>query len=188
MPLTYNLKRTTEPAIEPVTVSELKDHLRISDSVDDARLETLIAVAREVVEIDARRSLISQTWTLECDNWPPLYLELPMPPLASVTSIKYVDTGGTQQTWSSAEYEVDTSSEPGIVRLAYGQSFPDIRGDERGIEVIYVAGYGTTASSVPDMLKHAIKLQAEMQYDCPTPELEAAYNRIVRMKFSGVYP
>jgi uncharacterized phiE125 gp8 family phage protein len=188
MPLKYSLKRTTAPTVEPVTVQDIKDHLRLSGSDDDVRLASLITAARMAVETDAQRALINQTWTLTLDDWPRQYIELPYPPLSSVTSIKYVDTGGTQQTWSTANYEVDTYAEPGLVRLAYQADWPSFRGEPRDIEIIYVAGYGATAADVPERFKQAVRLRVEMDYDCPTKELVDCYQRVVNQGYSGVYP
>ena len=94
--------------------------------------------------------------TLKCDKFPKVF-KLPRPLLVSVSSIKYVDSGGTEQTLADSVYDVDVYSEPGRVGLAFNQSWPAIRGDINGVEVIYIAGYGA-ASAVPEGVKAAMKL------------------------------
>ena len=94
---------------------------------------------------------------------------MPRPPLSSVTSLKYIDTAGTQQTWSSANYIVDTSCEPGKIRLAYDVSWPDIREQYNGVEIIFVAGYGASGSSVPEVVKHSIRFKVAHWYEMREP-------------------
>jgi len=105
------------------------------------------------------RQLCTATWTLKLDSFPPAdYIELPRPPLATVTSVKYYDLAGTQQTFSSGKYTVDTHSEPGRVVLNYGESWPSIRSQSQAVEVIYTAGYGADDTSVPEALQCALRL------------------------------
>ena len=42
-----SLTRQTPPAVEPVTLSEAKAHLRVDSTDDDAYIATLITAARE---------------------------------------------------------------------------------------------------------------------------------------------
>lgn len=159
--MTYALSLVTAPAAEPVSRSEAKAHLRIEASVtdDDTLIDALIVAAREHVEDFTRRALVTQTWDLKLDAFPcDAYIKVPLPRLQSVTSITYVDTAGTTQTWSSSDYQVDTASEPGRIAPAYGESWPDTRaGQLNAVTVRFVAGYGA-ASAVPQKIKQAMLL------------------------------
>lgn len=137
-------KVTTEPDAEPAPISltEAKLHLRVTSSADDELITALIRAAREWCELFQNRAFVTQTITLTLDRFPNVF-EIPKPPLQSVSSIKYIDTAGVQQTLDPSVYDVDTVSEPGRIALAYGQSWPSIRGDINSVEVIYVAGYAT---------------------------------------------
>ncbi len=153
----YGLSVTTQPALEPVTVQDVKDNALIFTSEGDAWLQGRITAARDLCETFVKRAFIDTTFRLTLDWWPTLFY-LPRPPLISVTTIKYLDLDGVQQTWSASNYSVDTYTEPGRVSLAYNVVPPNYRQIENTIEVIYHAGYGTAASNVPQAIKDAIVL------------------------------
>ena len=119
------LKLITPPTIEPISLSELKAHLRIDGTDEDALLNAIIKTAREHVEAITRRALIQQTWQLILDGWwlSGAILELPMPPLISVESIVYKDSAGTEYTLESNKYLYD-ATDIGRLMLADGESFP----------------------------------------------------------------
>lgn len=62
----FVLERVSEPEIEPVTLAEMKLHLRCFDSItsEDEMIESLITAGREWVEDYTGRALIDQTWRL----------------------------------------------------------------------------------------------------------------------------
>lgn len=161
------IKLVTPPASEPVSLDEAKSQLRVDGDDENDFITGLITAAREHVEQTARRSLITQTWRLNLDAWPcgPSTgsgrgdeIELPKPPLQSVTSVVYKDSVGAQTTLSTAAYIVDTDSEPGRIVLAYGQSWPSLTlYPANPIQITYVTGYGA-AADVPAWAKQAIKL------------------------------
>jgi uncharacterized phiE125 gp8 family phage protein len=159
-------KVTTSPTIEPVSLAEGKLHLKIetADTADDTLISALIKAAREFCEGYQNRAYIERAITMKLDDFPDEII-LPAPPLISVTSVKYIDTAGTQQTLAGTVYTVDTTSEPGRVVLAYNQSWPSIRGDANGVEVVYKAGYGAAAANVPEGVKAAIKLMLTHLYE-----------------------
>jgi uncharacterized phiE125 gp8 family phage protein len=64
------LLRTGEPLAEPVTVSEVKSHLRLQHASEDDLIAGLIRAAREEVERATGMALIDQTWRLVLDRWP----------------------------------------------------------------------------------------------------------------------
>lgn len=62
----FALERTSGPAFEPVTLAEMKLHLRTyaSDTSEDALISSLITAAREWAENFTGRALVDQTWRL----------------------------------------------------------------------------------------------------------------------------
>jgi len=160
------LKIAVVPADEPVTVAEAKEHCRVDVTTDDATIQGFIETAREVVEVAMRQALVTQTWDLYLDSFPGTdYLELPLPPLQSVTYVKYTTKAGVLTTFDSASYMVDTYSQPGRIRLKDTYSWPS---DElqivNGVNVRFVCGYGEGVD-VPRKLRLAILLLVGHWYE-----------------------
>ena len=136
-------------------------------SVEDTLISSLITAAREDCEKFQNRAYINQTWELWLDEFPRRdYIDIPLPPLSSITSIKYYDTANVEATMTITDYFVDTKSEPGRVVLAYGKSWPSTSlRPANGVCVTFVAGYGALATSVPQTVKSAILLMLGHLYE-----------------------
>lgn len=149
---------TTGPTQEPITLDEARDHLRIDTTDELPVLDQLIVAAREYTESVLGRSILTQTITAYYQSWPRrLFLLQRAAPLQSVTSIKYLDTEGVQQTLSTDIYDVFTAPEPGEVRLGYRESWPTHRYETDAIEIAYVSGW-TAPGLVPASLRQALLL------------------------------
>ena len=147
------IKRVSPPSVEPVSLDEVKAYLRIDGTDDDALLTRLIEAARERAEEYTRRAFITQEWDAVYDDVTADYIELPRPPLISVTGVYYTTDAG-EQTLATSAYYVDSISEPGrVILLASG--WPSRR-SKAGLRVRYSAGYGAAASSVPGPIRQAI--------------------------------
>lgn len=145
--------------------AEVSGHLRVDTDEDErARVESvLIPAAASWAEGVTGRQLIRATWTLYLRGWPAHeYVELPRPPLISVTHVKYVDTAGVTQTLDASTYSVLAPSgdrcPAGRVYPAYGLSWPAVRDYPRAIEIEFVAGYGSTSSAVPALIRAGLLL------------------------------
>lgn len=133
---------TDGPAEEPLTLQDMKAHLRVTHAREDVSIEGFITAARRAAESYMARAVLQQTWTLTLDRWAQ---EIPLPmawPLQSVTSVKYADpTTGTLTTLASTVYDVDTTSAPGRILRAPAQSWPSVEADnDAPIVITYVAG------------------------------------------------
>lgn len=159
----------TPPAEEPITVSEAKlsPSLRVDTATDDTAIGTLITAARKLAENYSLHALVTQTIELVLDGFPDGGIKVPMPPLQSVTSIKYIDTDGTEQTLAASLYAVDTDSIPGMIVPAYDETiWPSTRDEINAVRVRYVAGFGG-AAFVPEDIKAWIKIMVGTMYDNP---------------------
>lgn len=161
------LRLASAPAIEPITLDEMKAHLRCTDSAENDYITALIVAARAACEAETKRAFLTQTWTLTLDRFPRCngLIELPNPPLQSVLSIAYTDEDGVVQTLDESYYQVDAVSEPGRLAPAANCTWPDDASTETlsAVIVSYRAGW-TAAASVPAEIKHAIKLLASHWY------------------------
>lgn len=147
---------TVQPALEPLTVADVATHRR---SGQDAELNGYIVAARQYCENETKRAFITQTIRYTLDAFPCVgIIQLPRPNLLTVSSVSYVDTNGDTQTFSSADYTVDTDALPGRINLDYGISWPSTRYQPNAVTITYTAGYGATRESVPDCIKHAMLL------------------------------
>lgn len=155
------------PTVEPLSLEELKRYLRIDGDDDDGDLLDLIRTVRGTLEEKTWRAFCTQTWDVYFDYFED-ELVLPLPPVASITSIKYYDENGTQQTLSSSVYELGVYNEIGKVRLQYQQSWPVSRGHKDQVVVRSVHGYGGPGD-VPRQLKQAIKFLAAHWYSQREP-------------------
>lgn len=155
---------SSAPVSEPITLDEMRLHLGITQTTDTSRdsvIQTRIKAARSWAEKFTRRPFITQTFTGYYDNWPECgdytYRFDLRSPVQSVTSIKYIDEDGTQQTLSASLYDVDKSSPDRVFVIPkYGQDWPTVREYNNAVEIIYVAGYGA-AAAVPEDIKEALR-------------------------------
>jgi uncharacterized phiE125 gp8 family phage protein len=159
------LKLITPAAALAVSLSEAKVHLRVDVADDDALITALITAATEFAEQETGRSIMPQTWELTLDAFPEAF-KLQQIPVASVTSLKYVDVNGVMQTLSAPNYALDAADDfaPAYVVPAYGVDWPSTRSQANAVALRYVAGYAS-AAAVPEGIKAWIKLQLGALYE-----------------------
>lgn len=155
------LKLVSAPATEPITLAEAKAHLRVDDTAEDDLILNLIAAYRSHVDGKdgvLNRALITQTWDLYLDRFPycgSQAIQIPLPPLQSITSVKYYDTDAVLQTMSSGDYFLDSVSEPAQLHPAYNMSWPTALDRVNSVIVRFVAGYGSAETDVPQAIRQA---------------------------------
>lgn len=162
------LTRTSAPAVTPVSLTDAKTHLRISNTKSDTTLTSLVAVAAELMdgrEGILRRALITQSWRMTLDAFPAERgFRLPLPPLQTVDSIQYYDADNVLQTLATSEYVVIIDELFGRVELATTASWPSTYDRDDAVLVTFTAGYGATAAAVPEPLRHAMLLYVAELY------------------------
>jgi hypothetical protein len=189
LPPNAKLGRLVDAAEEPVSLVSMKQYLRLENDADDEIVSDLISAARLVCEGLCDRSFITTTWKLTLDylpfsvpggvlggsmgGWPSRYpgrvslddggIVLPMPPLIAVTSIVYVDQGGSSATLSPSSAIVSPGT-PGRVYPAFGTYFPFAQPRASAVEIVYTAGYGPTAADVPRNVAQAVRMLAAHYY------------------------
>jgi uncharacterized phiE125 gp8 family phage protein len=150
------LQLVTPPTELPVSLSMAKRHCRVDHNDDDSVIDIYIGSATKT--LDGKdgtlgRCLMPQTWDLYWDAFPCGALQIPLPPLISVSAVNYVDADGTWQPMPPADYVVDTASTFGWVVPVNG--WPSAMASVNSVQVRFQAGY---VNGVPDDIRHAILL------------------------------
>lgn len=183
--------------------SQVQGHLRLDSEAEKARVEAvLIPAAERWCEGFTRRALVTQTWRMFLDHFPGRYhfpgccadirsydnsiryglhtsqrfpIEIPKPPLRSITHIKYYDSENVQQTWPANKYEIDPpiatppvfeeECQPYRVWPVYGESYPVTHPRRNAIEIEFQCGYGPDHATVPAKLAAAMLLIVAEQYE-----------------------
>jgi len=163
-------KVTTEPTEEPVSLAELKLHIRgIDDTIEDALITSLGVTARKYIEDLTDQFLVTQTVKIYCDRFPFLSetLVLPVFPIQSITAIKYIASDTidlTYSTWATTKWNKDLVSREARILPRHGESYPTTQNELNAVEIELVVGYGL-AEDVPDHFKDAIELIVAELYE-----------------------
>lgn len=141
------------PAEEPVSLVEAKAFLKVDDAAEDGLITTLISAARLHIEGITGKALLAQSWRVVLNDWSEnRVVKLPVSPLIAVTEISATDGNG-----ASHELALDQfGSEPDrliVPRVVVGM--PALQ-ERQGIEIDYVAGFGTEPEEVPADLRQAL--------------------------------
>lgn len=147
---------TTGPSVEPVSLEEALQHLRVVEDEEHDLVRRLIASARAYVENYTQRFIIQRTITGYADCFENT-MELKAD-LVQVNFIKYQDATDTQQTLGTSVYRVNPHKYVGEVTLANGQTWPEVYDEINVVEVEFTAGMAKSAEDAPGDIKAAILL------------------------------
>ena len=147
------LTNITASIVEPVSLSDAKEHLRVTHSDHDVKIAEHITQARQVAENITNRVIAAQQFRALFDCFPST-IELPRVELLAVDLFEYVDTLGATQTYSGYVTRKNTVSAQLIP--AYDTSWPSTEAGYDKVTVEFTAGYAN--DSVPSDIQAAIKL------------------------------
>lgn len=156
----YSLRRiSTVPSPAALDLAVVKRHCRVTHGEDDTYFEALLAAAGESAEAATHRQLLTATWELRIDRFPPgggpLYL--PLGNWQATTSVDYVDADGVTQTLDAELYET-VNREPAELWPAFGQVWPATRYQAGAVAVRWSCGYGDTFEAIPTLLRQGMQL------------------------------
>lgn len=170
-----------------VSTADMKTFLRVDTADDDAIIAAYVTTATEAIKQYCRLAILTETFVFKADGFayagaddrlmslgPGIHtasvpyvlgggetLDLPFPPLQSVTSVVTYDRSNNASTFSASAYQVDLQS--GRIYLNEGETWPtDLRAQD-AVAVTYVAGYGS--GSIPAPILEAIRRYVEQLYD-----------------------
>lgn len=155
------------PATTPVTLTEVKDQLRVEHTDDDTLINRLISVAVAYTDVQGAlgHAMISQKWGQWVDSTPPASVKLILGPVIQVNAIKYYDTNGDLQTDTLTNYEVLGTSFATTVGPKEGFAWPVTQDRSDAIRIEYTIGYGETTADIPQTLRHALMMLIGHWYD-----------------------
>jgi uncharacterized phiE125 gp8 family phage protein len=142
-------------SVQPVTLAEAKAQVRSDCADEDTYLSSLIDTATQAASDRLQRALVPTRYRLTLDRFVD-QIDLLMPPVMSVESVKYIDSAGVLQTLAAPAYYADLVSEPGRLVPAFGQKWPATQDRPNAVEVEYTAGH--PASAIPKPIKQWILL------------------------------
>lgn len=143
------------PTMEPVTLAEARQFLRLDQADEDDLLATLITAARLVIEATAGRCLVEQRWRIVLDRWPANgEVRLPLSPIMRIETARVYDLLGAPQPVAETALVLDRTADPPLIRI--GGEVPEIGRGHAAIEIDVVAGYGVTTAAVPAPLRQAV--------------------------------
>lgn len=163
------IRLVTAAEVLPVSIEDLKDHLRISynDTEQDIYLESLLKSAVFQAEGITGRAFTTQSWTALFDSWADaIGCTLPYGQLQSVSSVKYNDENGNEQTVSPDTYRVygiGTDSGKIVIPADSDFDYPSLY-EKDPVMITFVCGW-STAALVPMPIKTAIKLIVSGLYE-----------------------
>jgi uncharacterized phiE125 gp8 family phage protein len=159
----------TPPTSAAVDLASAKAELKVDGDYLDASIAAWIDGITAHAEHLTGRSFVSQTWRKTLPAFPydarspigPQAIRLPSSPLIAISSVKYIDQGGAEQTLDPAAYTVDDE----YLLPAYGTTWPSARMQANAVTVEGTFGYGTDHTAVPGGIKTYILACLAQQFD-----------------------
>jgi uncharacterized phiE125 gp8 family phage protein len=153
---------------EPITLAEARLQCKVDadDTSHDALLTGLITTVRQAAEHYTGLALAPRTLEAALDEFPRCResIWLPMPPVTAITSIKYTDPVGDEQTLDSGGYTLGTYGDMREVTLTYGNNWPSTRCEPNAVRIRFECGYGAEEGPpLPHVLKSAMLLHIETE-------------------------
>ena len=193
------------PAVEPVSLADLKSHLKVDTSSDDTLITSLGIGARDYIERVTRRTMIYTGYQLLMNTYPGQEVHLPRSPVSQQSAgtvfafatpqNQYLNLTGSLITLTpGTDYEYDLYHNPPRLVLPPMVYWPWTQlGKTNAVQIQFVAGYGPDGTSTPEMLKTAIKLLTAHWYQNREAvgqagaELPLAVDTICKIYSSGDY-
>lgn len=157
------------PSAEPLSLDEVKAHLRVDGAAEDALLQSLVLTSRLHIEAALGLALMTQSWRLVLDAWPSdSVVKLPIAPVQSISEMRVKAADGVPSVVDATTYALDTSGRP--ARVAPKNGVWPVPGRKlAGIEIDLVAGFGPTANDVPEPVRQALLLLVAHWYEHRDP-------------------
>ena len=163
------LMQLSGPSAEPLTLDEIRAHVRVDGGMEDALLQSLLLTSRLHIEAALGLALITQRWRLVLDLWPQDgVVDLPLSPVLSIDEIRVLGRDGTVHVVAGSDYQLDASARPARI-VRHEGSWPGPGRKVAGIEIDFTAGFGGTSNDVPEPVRQALLLLVAHWYEHRDP-------------------
>lgn len=155
------LSQITSPSavVEPVSLYEMREHLRIDHDEEVAYIMGCISAARAAAEQQIDSIIARRQYRLTLDDFAP-FIELPFRTVdAESVAIEYTDANAQTQTFIAFDYV--TENEIVFLRPDLNAQWPTTESGRDKVRISFYAGY----SDVPQDIKHAIMLIGAALHD-----------------------
>lgn len=167
---------STEPAEEPVTLAEAKEHARILDTDEDTLITSYIKAARLAIEKYTTRKLVTQSLETFMDEFPDVgggswwggvrqgtpsstgitsdrSILLDWLPVQDVTQVSTFNDADVEAVFADTEYRVDTNDpdQRARISLTEGGVWPVNLRPTNAVRILYDVGYGLPSTAPPDV-------------------------------------
>lgn len=159
----------SSPSVSALTLAYARLHIRSLGTADDTLIQVYINAAASYFEEQTGRQLLTATREAWLNAFPFVgasggyaRIELPKPPLQGVTSVKYIDSDGTLQSFVGGSplanlYTISAPVGPyaarGFVEPLYGGRWPTARAETGSVRIRYTCGYGNTMTDIPPLIR-----------------------------------
>lgn len=163
-----NIKRLTYPSTTVISLQEAKDHLRVTSNDEDSLILDCIKGATSLVETYTNQVFLSGSCVAYLDVTEIKALEvykLWQYPINEITSFKYLDSNGTEQTWT--DYSTNIVDSPAEI---LARSLPTVQTDTLNVyRIYYNVGYLSREAIQPELINW-IKIFTAFFYQTRQPE------------------
>ena len=184
------VQKTTPSNDLVVSLQDAKDFLRVDETAEDTRIESLILAATGILENYTSQKFIASVWQCWMDGFPTKTrndwwdgtreisigelrapnpeIILPIGPVRNIEKFATYDDGDNEYIVDPAVYALDSQSPRGRITLRIGQVWPTtiLRGN-RGILIEVLAGLSedVNPNTLPETLKHAVLEMVAYMYE-----------------------
>lgn len=146
------LRQIEAPEVEPISLAEAKQHLRINHDADDVPLLASLKASRQAIENFIEISLLSQKWEFRKSIHGLYRVELPRGPVIEIEQIKV-----NKKVLAKTRYPLYQEG-----NSFYVHDLDYVAGD---LCIRYRTGFGEQADHVPHPLKQAILIMVAYFYE-----------------------
>ncbi|MDC8756257.1 head-tail connector protein [Janthinobacterium fluminis] len=177
--------QTVAPTELAVDLAAARANMRIDGDHMDGLLTLWLKGIIMVLEHEIDQCIMEQTWAVRLDVFPGISpwsvggtdsgrvsaaIALPHPVLA-VTSVKYLDIAGVEQTLAPSAYKLVVQRYQSYLIPKLGTRWPATANEADAVVVSVQCGYGSTSASTPENVQLYILAKLVEQFD-PATRLE----------------